>query len=67
MHGDVFDLGELAVLLEKAPEVIWDDLTREMAARCLPACINHYLVDEIAPILLPFVEEIKDVVEPGVS
>jgi hypothetical protein len=65
MHWDVFHVGELAVPLEKAAEVIRDSLRREVAGRCLPTCINHYLVDEIAPILLPFVDEIKDVVEPG--
>jgi hypothetical protein len=65
MHWDVFHVGELAVPLEKAAEIIRDSLSREVAGRCLPTCINHYLVDEIAPILLPFVEEIKDVVELG--
>jgi hypothetical protein len=65
MQADIFDIGELAMPLEKEAEVICDSLDRELAACRLPACVHHHLVDKTTPVLRPFIEEIKDVVEPG--
>jgi hypothetical protein len=65
MRWDLFDVSKHVVLLEESAKVPRGSLDRELAACRLPAGVHYDLIDDVAAVLRPFVEEIEDIVETG--
>lgn len=63
MRWDLFDVSKHVMLLEEPAKVLRDSLGRELAVCRLPSGVHYYLVDDVAAVLRPFVEEIEDIVE----
>ncbi|MNI45875.1 hypothetical protein D3C73_1003150 [compost metagenome] len=65
MRRDIFQLGELVVLLQKNSKVLSDRVDRPMTVRRLTAISDKGLVSEIALLLGPLVKEIEYVIQSG--